>query len=156
MKAANISTVGWNAILPLLHRFNWIGPVTTVLATAATMFACVQIGEVARLVTQEAQSEHAEASITKKYLVGKDYVDFANAMIQLNPAVQFGISKDGQFATVSVTSPEHFPEFYYALNTLDSFGKGIVWEAEKLCAGKCEGGAGIAHIKGYRQIINVK
>lgn len=132
-------------------------PALLLAAAIGVYGVAVKAKEVAQVAKEMAVSDGGtSAKLDKQYLAEADYRQQYEIFGRTNPAVKFQLSPDKKGLVVSVGDTQLFPEWLYALYSLQSYSKNVLWEATDICLAKCgDGSAAQAVIKAYSQSIKL-
>lgn len=136
----------------------------TVIAAAllTTWFAFSQVEQVLTLSAKSAAAKSdfemtRSATVNKVPLTAVGYEDARRIVGQGNPSVVVNLNKEKNGLTVSVTDAALMPEWLYLISTMQAYQPGLMWNAEKICLKKCEGGeAAYAELKAFTQQVTIQ
>ena len=137
-------------------------PTVVAAALLTSWFAFSQVEQVLVLSTKSAtaKADYAmtrSATINKVPLTAVGYEDARRIVSQGNPSVVVNLNKDKNALTVSVTDAALMPEWLYLISTMQAYQPGLMWNAEKICLKKCEGGeAAYAELKAFTQQVAIQ
>ncbi|MEY3200753.1 MAG: hypothetical protein RIR70_303 [Pseudomonadota bacterium] len=119
--------------------------------------------QVQQLVTaiQAASSAQAaikapQASVEKKPLPPAKVQEYHDILRRLHPAVTIDITQEGRGLSISVPDVRLYSEWMFALYSLQSYGKSVLWEADRVCLKECGGPSAVAVVHGYVQSVQFK
>jgi hypothetical protein len=99
----------------------------------------------------------SSATVNKVPLTAVGYEDARRIVGQGNPSVVVNLNKEKNGLTVSVTDAALMPEWLYLISTMQAYQPGLMWNAEKICLKKCEGGeAAYAELKAFTQQVTIQ
>lgn len=52
-------------------------------------------------------------------------------------------------------SPDKYADWVFAISSMQSYSKGMAWEAKTLCIGQCGTGAMVAELEGFTQRVEI-
>ena len=135
-----------------------VGPIVIAATIALYLFAgkIQQLVVVARAASTSQSAQKAQAVLEKTPLPVAELQRYQEVLTRLHPAVSIELSGDSKGFQVSVSDPRLYNEWIFALYSLQSYGKNVLWEATRLCLKNCSGGAAMAEVQGYTQAIRFK
>ena len=104
----------------------------------------------------QAKQKTPEASIERKPLPASELQRYQETLVRLHPSVSIELTADSKGFTVSIPDPRLYNEWLFALYSLQSHGKSVLWDVSRLCLKSCGGGAAIAVVQGYTQSVRFK
>jgi hypothetical protein len=132
-----------------------VAPLLLLAALAATYAAGTAVSDAARAVATKAKDAGTMPqgiTLARQPIPDEQAVRSAERLARLVPTVR--VSVVGKSILVSTSDVHGFPDWMYALTTVQTTASDVLWEAEEICLGTCEGGmAAHARITGYRQTI---
>lgn len=149
---------------PILERLSFshisiLGPVILVSALAVYFVGDrlrqVVVAIQAASMSQSAQKA-AQATVERKPLPPAEMQRYVEMLGRLHPTITFELAPDAKAFTVSIGDPKLYNDWLYALYSLQSHGKNVLWDVSKLCLRSCGSGAAIAVVHGYTQSIRFK
>lgn len=137
-------------------------PTVVAAALLTSWFAFSQVEQVLSVSAKSAAAK-ADFDMTKSATVNKvpltavGYEEARRIVGQGNPIVVVNLNKEKNGLTVSVTDAALMPEWLYLISTMQAYQPGLMWNAEKICLKKCEGGeAAYAELKAYTQQVAIQ
>ena len=141
--------------------FNVLGrlrPLAIVLVGSALIATIAAGNQIARAVAayNKSQAILGEASakirLARQPLAAEDYTRYGGVLTGLVPGVRVTVSEGGRSMRLSINNVAAFELWIYALSSLQSYSKNVVWEATAICLQECGGEAvATADIQGYIQ-----
>lgn len=158
-KFAFLKAGGGQNLLKVMQYINHLAPLLLVLAGLSVWFAAVQVQKAVTVGGQTvvaAKAGRVTPTLADVPLEASGYMDAGQMIARLNSGVVTRYDKDRGALIISVSDPALFPEWFYALATLQSYRKNLIWQAARMCVKKCEGGdAAKAELKAYTQQIKM-
>jgi len=99
----------------------------------------------------------ATAEVDKKPLPPAEVAKYQEVLRRLHPAVTIEVAGEGSSLTISVPDVRLYNEWMFALYSLQSYGKNVLWDASRVCLKECgNSAAAVAVVKGYVQSVRFK
>lgn len=157
-QAVKLHPLERKAALAALPQF--IGVSAPLLLIAAMVMAVLFSKQLATTISVFKQSNVAQPGVSydvaKQPLATPSARRIATIMANNHPAVEVVPNKTGDGVVIMVKNAEAYPQWLYALQSLQGYQKNLVWEARDLCIGSCEGNAARADVRGYTQSFEEK
>jgi len=142
----------------LLNVLGRLRPLAIVLVGTALVGTIFAGNQVARAVTAYSQAqavagaEAAKIKLGRQPLTAEDYTRYGGIISSLVPGVRVIVPDGGQSMRIVINNIAAFELWMYALNSLQSYSKNVVWEATAICLQDCGGDlVATADIQGYVQ-----
>ena len=144
-------------ILRAIPGLHWLAALLLIAAIGAVGVTAAKVKAVAGLAkTNEGVEAHATIKLDKTALTEAEYASIVEWYSRMHPTISFAIDKRDQALLVSSAKPEHHADWIYALAALQARDTSVLWESDLFCVGRCENGATVAKVKGYRQKVSVE
>lgn len=147
-------------LLKIAPFVNIMAPALVLVCGIGMVFAVIQVQKALDVAGKEAavmMQATAQPKLNTMPLDPSGYMDAAKVLSQLNPSVKVDYIKEKDILQVSVAEPSQLPEWLYLLSTVQSYRKGLVWNATEICLKKCDANAAaIADLKAFTQKIAVQ
>ena len=144
-------------VLPFVSS---LAPAVVIVFGVSVVFAIVQSHRALSAGAQAAGTILQQTVKPRLEMIPMDeqgYTAAVDMLSRLNPNVAIGLRKDIGALRVVAQDPAQLPEWLYALSTVQSYRKGLVWSASEICLKKCEGNvAASADLKAFTQKISVQ
>lgn len=141
-------------------QISLVGPV--ILAAAFSLyFMGQQIKELVAAAQAATASQAAtrvpQAVVEKKPLSAAEIQRYHEILQRLHPAVSIQVNGEGNGFTISIGDAKLYNEWMFALYSLQSYGKNVLWDASRVCLKDCGGAAvAMAVVQGYVQSVRFK
>lgn len=146
--------------LALAAGFSRLSITASLLIVTAGVFVFLAAQSANRLTGQlraaaAPAAPESRAKVDKRYFSARDYERVLSVMQRNHPEVRFAVSRGGTQLSITLKNPARYDAWFYAINSLQGFGRDVGWEAESLCLGQCsEGDAAQAVIKAFTQELS--
>jgi len=117
------------------------------------------VAEKVKLIAETSKNmdfvDNENIAVLKKIPLGSlDYSMALNYCKDHTPTVKCSVNS-GNLYTVTISSPEHYEDFIFALSAIQSLNKFMIWESKSLCVGRCDGGAAVAILQASTQKVEL-
>lgn len=145
------------AIMRAIPGMHWLAALLVVAAIGAVGVTAAKVKAVASLAkTNEGVEAQASIKLDKTPLTEAEYSSIVEWYSRMHPTITFAYDKRDQALMVSAAKPDSHADWIYALTALQSRDNSVLWESDLFCVGRCESGATVARVKGYRQKVSVE
>jgi hypothetical protein len=149
----------WNVFIKSSVNVSLMAPVLATAALIGVVLTVLQVESVVRdgaTNFAKASKQKSTARIVRSPVSQAHYVEMADVLSRMNPAVAIAPGAKGSTLVIAVPKAELQPEWVYVLSTLQSHQPGVIWEAETICMRKCPNGqAAMAELRGYTQAVRM-
>ncbi len=138
-----------------IARLGGIAPILVLLCAAIMIGqAAYAIHDLLAAIEDNRQVDQLpKFELQRKPVNSSAYELYASTLSRLTSKIQVKATAAG--LEITTLEPQAFPEFLYVITNIQGVQKGIVWEAEEICLGKCAGGGAKAIVKGMVEEIQV-
>lgn len=106
------------------------------------------------IANTKATNSDTQVLLEKKPVSEQEYTAAINFCKQNTPEVKCSASAGKM--KVEITDGQHYADWIFALSSLQSHAKDMLWETDSLCVGACSGASASATLIAYNQKIIVK
>lgn len=145
------------------QQFNAVSTLFAIVIMVSTLAVYMVGNQVRHLVAavQTASAERAnhkvaQAKVEKKPLPAAEMTRYLEVLRRLHPAVTIDLTPDQKMLAITVPEVALYNEWMFALYSLQSYGKNVLWDVNRICLRNCGGGAAVAVVQGYTQSVSFK
>jgi len=150
----------FTVVLNVLGRLRPLAIVLVGTALMATMFAGNEVSSAVaayRTATAVPEESVGKVKLVRQPLAAEDYTRYGGIIAGLVPGVRITVPEDGKSMHVAVADIGGYELWIYALNSLQSYSKNVVWEADNICLQDCGSETvASAQVRGYVQSLEIQ
>jgi hypothetical protein len=151
LKTKNIANI-YRVFQAWLRQAPYISIVVVLAAAAMADQLSVQVRAVAgNMSSANAAELDSLVKLEKVPASDAEYTQAIKFCMNHTPGVSCALTS-GKFV-VSIDNAEKYEDWMFALASIQSYGKDIVWEPKLICIGQCSGAAASAELIAYSQKI---